>query len=279
MRICFMRWVYSIPLLSVLVLLLSVNPSQLQAREADKRLDVTGTAEFSEAVSNSQVVFVGESHLNRLDHAVQLEVIKHLKEQGKKVAVSVEMFPNGMQYFLDSWNEGKVSEEEFIAAYKTTWRVNYSLYRDIFLYARKKGIPVFGINFDDSHVRYLLKMGLSSVPKATLDLIKFESCDDNPGYKSAMRFYWLSLPHTKGFTRVCNIMRFKEAVMAYNISQVLQKEDYTIVVLLGASHAIKSAVPSMLEKHHDADYAVLVPERLQNLTQYPLNRKEADFMW
>ena len=65
-----MRWVYYIPLLSVLLLLFSVNPSPLQSREADKRLDLAGTAEFSTAVSGSQVVFVGESHLSRLDHAV-----------------------------------------------------------------------------------------------------------------------------------------------------------------------------------------------------------------
>lgn len=274
-----MRKIYYILFLSVLLLLLSVNASHLQAMEADKRLDIAGTEEFQKAVSDSQVVFVGESHLSWLDHAVQLEVIRHLKEQGKKVAVSLEMFPAGMQYFLNSWNEGKVSEDEFIAVYKTTWMVSYSLYRDIFLYARQNGIPLFGINFDDSHVRHLFKMGLSSVPKATLDLIKFESCNDNQGYKSAMRSYWPMLRHTKSFKEICNIMRFKEGVMAYNISQILQKEAYTVVVLLGASHAIKSAVPSMLEKHHDADYAVLVPERLQNLTQYPLNREEADFMW
>lgn len=274
-----MRKIYYILFLSVPVLLLSINASHLQALEADKRLDIAGTEEFQKAVSGSRVIFVGESHLSKLDHAVQLEVIRHLNEKGEKVAVSVEMFPGGMQHFLNSWNEGKVSEEEFIAVYKTTWIVSYSLYRDIFLYARQNSIPLFGINFDKSHVRHLLKMGISSVPKASLDLIKFESCDDNPGYKRAMRSYWPMLNHTKGFTENCNIMRFKEGVMAYNISQILQKEDYTVVVLLGASHAIKSAVPSMLEKHHDADYAVLVPERLKNLTKYPLTHEEADFMW
>jgi len=234
---------------------------------------------FSEAVGKSRVIFVGEIHISMEDHAVQLEVIRHLKEKGRKLALAVEMFPDNFQYLLDDWNQGKTGENEFIDVYKNAWNINYDFYRNIFLYARENKIPLFGINFDSTHISYILNHGVSFIPEKALKLIKFESCSENQDYMNAMKLYWDRLGHKKNFIDHCNVRRFKETVMAYNISQILEKEDYTVVVLIGASHAIKKAVPAMLEKHSNDDYTVLLPGTLSDFIQSPLSSEMADFKW
>ena len=263
---------YYIHLLTLLILSSPVYASDVPLWDVE-------SDEFSEAISKSRVIFVGEIHIRMEDHVVQLEVIRHLKEKGRKLALAVEMFPDNFQYLLDDWNHGKMGENEFINAYNSAWNISYDFYKNIFLYARENNIPLFGINFDSTHVKYILNHGISFIPEKALKLIKFESCSENQDYMNTMRSYWNRLGHKKDFIDHCNVRRFKETVMAYNISRILEREDYTVVVLIGASHAIKKAVPAMLEKHSNDDYTVLLPEILSDFIQSPLSSEVADFKW
>ena len=267
-----MQRTYYIHLLALLILSSPTYASNVPT------LDI-GSGKSSEAIINSRIIFVGEIHISMKDHAVQLEVIRHLKEKGKKLALAVEMFPDSLQYQLDNWNRGQMRESEFINVYNRAWNVSYDFYKNIFLYARENNIPLFGINFDSTHTRYFLNHGISFIPEKALKLIKFESCRENQDYMDSMKSYWGRLGHKKDFLDYCNVRRFKETVMAYNISRILEKEDYTVVVLIGASHAIKNAVPAMLEKHSNGNYTVLLPGKLSDFIQSPLSLEVADFKW
>ncbi len=270
-----MKKIYYIAFLTILIFL---SPAVADHRPEEKTLESAKTLQaglLMETVKDKRVVFVGESHFSRVDHAIQLNLIRHLSTSGKKLAIAIEMAPESMQTVLDRWNWGEMGEAEFAAYFRQGWKVPYTYYRKIFRFARDNAIPLFGVDFDRAHTSHLLANGFSSLPNKLLELIKFESCSNSPDYADDMAQYWEQFGHTRNFTSLCNVQRFREAVMAYNIAQVLKRDDFTVVVLLGASHAVKSAVPAMLERHSDAAYAVLLPEILR----HRVTTAEADLKW
>jgi len=208
------------------------------------------------------VIFIGEAHTSKRDHAVQMEVIRHIKESGRKVAIALEMFPNTLQAALNAWIGGRIDEAEFRDAYYLTWTVPYSQYSKIFRYARENRVPLIGINVDPSYINYIKTQGIERVSKETLRSIKYSSCMEETGYTEEMSSLLGSLSHKQGFMATCDILRFREAFMAYNLSRNIVGNDYTVVVILGAIHALDFAVPEMLGRHSGESYKVVLPEQL-----------------
>lgn len=274
-----MKTLYYMPLLATLVFLPFAVAEHRQEEKGVESAKTLQAAELMETVKDKRVLFVGESHFSRIDHAIQLSLIRHLSTSGKKLAIAIEMAPESMQPVLDRWNRGEMGETEFAVYFSQAWKVPYTYYGAIFRFARDNRIPLLGIDFDRAHTMRLMEKGMGMMPKETLDLIKFESCSDNPKYTNDMAQYWERLGHTRDFKTLCDVRRFREAVMAYNIVQLLERDSYTVIVLLGASHAAKPAVPAMLERHSDAGYTVLLPEILGNLTRHRVTTKEADLKW
>jgi len=241
--------------------------------------DIPRLGNILAGLEGSRVIFVGEAHTNEMDHRIQLEVIRRLKEDGKKVAVALEMFPNTLQPALNAWIKGEINEAAFRNIYYSTWTVPYSHYSRIFGYARENGLPLIGINIDPSYINYLKIHGIEYVPQHTLDSVKYSRCSEETRYTRDLKTFFGSIAHTMGFEAICDTMRLREAFMAYNLSTSLADNDYTIVVLLGAIHALKFAVPEMLEMHSNESYKVLVPERLiKHMGQLSIE-EQADLTW
>ena len=125
-----------------------LTAEQLPARLADVRL-----------------LLVGENHTAKEFHRVQLRVIRALHEAGRPVMIGLEMFPYTEQRSLDQWNEGKMSEEAFVtgARWYEFWGYHWNYYRDIFLYARDKGIPMHAVNTPRDVVNAVRRKGLSNL--------------------------------------------------------------------------------------------------------------------
>ena len=223
---------------------------------------------------------MGEGHTNANDHSVQMSVIKYLREKGKEVVVAMEMFPVKKQPVLDKWIKGDLEEQLFEIAYYSSWTVDYRYYRDIFRYAADNNIRIVAINTDSSYIDFVSNHGIEMLNKKTRDLLKLGGCEDAQAYRKSMELIWNSMNHSGDFSRICDVRRFREAVMAYNISTLLKGGDYTLVVMVGAIHAIKIAVPSMLERHDEkVKCAIMLPSRLNRLTGMISGLEEADYTW
>ena len=122
-------------------------------------------AELASRLANARLVLVGEEHTNMDTHRVELAVIEVLQKSGRNVTIALEMFPYTEQKLLDDWVAGRLSEEEMLAAgrwYKS-WGYNWLYYRDIFVFARDRKIPMLAVNAPRDVVSAVRKKGFQGL--------------------------------------------------------------------------------------------------------------------
>ena len=230
-------------------------------------------------IDSERLLFVGEAHTNVKDHLVQLEVIKHLHDGGKKVAIALEVFPSEKQVVLDRWVGGSLNEHDFMEECFRIWDELYRYYGPIFLYAKKNGIPLLGVNTGGSLVNYVAKKGILVIPEDQVRRLKFSSCAEEPAYVMIMGFKREMFTHEMNFAHICDAQRLNDAIIALKIAEYLKKSDRFVVVLLGAAHASKISVPSVVAKHLDISYKVLLPATFRKFIGHDVDFGLADYVW
>jgi uncharacterized iron-regulated protein len=230
-------------------------------------------------VEEERAIFVGEIHNTASSHRVQFEIIRHLHERGQNIVVALEMFPWNRQDVLNSWVDGSLQPSDFQRAYKDVWNIPFRHYRRIFEYARKEQIPLIGINAERSAILSVSKKGAHIISQDSLIKLKYTDCTSDPEYSALMGFSGERNYHTTGLPFLCDGQRLRDAVMAYNVAAILENHDHTVVVLMGAAHALKVAVPRMLRNHMDVHYKVLMPEEFLSLLKNTPDQSMADYIW
>lgn len=112
------------------------------------------------------LVLVGEEHDSIEAHRVQLGVIAALYGRGRSVAIGLEMLPITVQPALDRWSAGELSEDELLAAvdWYEHWGLPWGYYRDVFVFAREHGLPVFALNVPRAVVRAVGRGAAEELP-------------------------------------------------------------------------------------------------------------------
>jgi uncharacterized iron-regulated protein len=237
-------------------------------------------AELLSRVEDRKVVFVGERHTSSSDHLVELEVVRHLHEKGKKVALALEMFPARMQSVLDGWNEGFLGEAGFRTAYAMVWNEPFSYYEDIFEYARKEKIPLIGINGVARQIEQIAMVGLQAAPADTLRKIAYSPCAEQPEYRRMVAlFLKYGTPHAVDLPFFCDGQRFRDTVMAYSVAAALKKNVDVVVVLAGSAHLLKAAVPDIFRRYTDAPFVVLISAAFGPFIRTMPVNETADYLW
>lgn len=128
--------------------------------------DAIDPATLARRLAHNRVVLVGEEHTSLEAHRVELQVIRALYGAGRHVTIGLEMFPYTEQASLDAWNEGRVTESEFVrtSRWYDVWGYHWGYYRDIFLFARGAHIPLVAVNAPREIVTAVRKNGLGSLP-------------------------------------------------------------------------------------------------------------------
>ena len=116
-----------------------------------------------EDLKEVRLVFVGELHDDPQHHQAQLAVIKALHEARLALAVGLEMFQKQSQEILDQWVAGNLAEKAFQKAYYSNWGLPWPLYSDIFWYARRKKIPLIGLNISPDITKQVARKGFASL--------------------------------------------------------------------------------------------------------------------
>jgi len=234
--------------------------------------------ELLQEVQQARVVFVGEAHTSRQDHLVQLRVLRHLRQQGRAVALAVEMFPPEAQEVLDEWLAGRVSDKAFRKLFRQYWEMPFSYYRGLFRYAKAEGIPVFGINALRQDIQRVARQGLAAVPPELLQLLRFRPCAQEPSYVQALGFN--RLRHRGSLGHLCDAQRLRDTIMAYHMARILESTPYTLVAIMGAGHASRPAVPRLLlERMPGLQIKVLLPRNMQHMVGRDLDVSMGDYIW
>lgn len=127
--------------------------------------EVLTPADLAARLAGVRLLFVGESHTNMDFHQVQLRVIEELVRAGRKVRIGLEMYPYPQQVYLDQWTAGQLTEPGFLelSRWYDSWGYHWSYYRDIFLLARDRGLPMVALNAPRDVVSAVRKKGFKDL--------------------------------------------------------------------------------------------------------------------
>ncbi|MBK5274888.1 MAG: ChaN family lipoprotein [Desulfuromonadales bacterium] len=230
-------------------------------------------------VSTVPVVFVGELHDSDLHHKLQLEVLKGLKAKGKTLAIGMEMFEGSSQKALDAWIAGKAPTDAFVKVYQWNWRnVPFSLYEDIFDFARDNQIPIVALNAPREIVVKVSRQGLSSLSDDERRLLPpGADADVSDSYLDFIRSsYGTHSGNGDHFRYICEAQMLRNRVMASRIRDYHhQHPESVMVVIAGGGHArAKGGIPEELGR---LAFKVILPP-VPGLTAKSIRYEDTDFL-
>lgn len=232
-------------------------------------------------LKTKRVVLVGEQHDAASHHRAQLEIIRLLHESGTPVAVGLEMFRRNSQEALDRWIAGKLPEPAFRERFRENWGHVWALYREIFLYAREKAIPMVGLNVPRDITRQVARQGYRSLSPTRKAELGDVTCSVDASYMAFIREAYGGHGHgnRQGFLFFCEAQMVWDSAMAVRAVDYLRRNpERTLVMLLGTAHARKQAVPEQIRARSDLAAAVLLPEVPGRIDAGTMGTEDADYL-
>ena len=231
-------------------------------------------------LKKNRVILVGEHHTNIDHHFGQLNVIQSLKEAGVQVAIGLEMFRSESQQALDQWVAGEISEKQFEAIYYDNWNYPWPVYRMIFEYARQAKIPMIGLNVPRDITRQVSQGGFNSLTEEQRGKLKDVSCRVDKEYMDYIKKAFGGHGHGNiNFTYFCEAQMVWDTAMAVNTLEYLKREPDSVVVLLaGAGHVRKGAVPRQIRDRSDVPHAVILPKIDGIVDKETISIQDADYI-
>ncbi len=241
--------------------------------------------EIIDEISNKRVIFVGEAHTTYVHHINQLEVIKALHKQGKKVAIGMEMFQRKFQSVLDDYIAGKIDEKTFLkdSEYFTRWKFNYNLYKPIIDFAKENAIPIVALNLEKEIIKKVTKHGFYALSAQEKKLLPKNLDFSNEAYKNYLHAFFNSNNHAKAIHDKNVTLPNKEFLyqsqilweetMAETASNYIQNHDNDVfVVLSGIGHIVNfHGIPDRVHRRVNLPYSVITQDM-------PAVENSADFV-
>ncbi|MCI5140323.1 MAG: PDZ domain-containing protein, partial [Candidatus Electrothrix sp. ATG1] len=223
-------------------------------------------------ISQSRIIYVGETHTDYGAHLLQLQVLQALWERleqegkGDGLVIGMEMFPRTSQHALDGYINGTIpAEQDFLrlADYYGVWGYDYRMYRDIINYAKARRIPILALNLNKDIVSTVYKTG--STDELTPEQLT-EVAPDRvlglTGYRK--RLEQVHAQHKdkdeKRFAGFFQAQAMWDETMAASITAYLQAHpEKKMLVLAGTGHVYKdSAVPPRVARRMQGRQSVLI---------------------
>ncbi len=250
--------------------------------------------ELATRLDGVKLLFVGESHTDIEFHRVQLRILEELRRAGRKVLIGLEMYPYTQQEVLDGWVAGHYTEDGFIevSEWYDSWSYHWDYYRDIFLFARDRGVPMYAVNTPREVIRAVREKGFENLTEeeeahvppevdVTSDehrqLFRSYFDDDDPLHSHMTDEQW------EGMIRA---QATWDATMGYNSVKALEKHDdpgTILVVLIGSGHvAYGLGIERQAERWLDGGMASVIPVSVrdgdgEDVTS--VRASYADFIW
>ena len=231
-------------------------------------------------LSAAQVVFVGELHDHAGHHRMQYEIIHSLEQRQQHLAIGLEMIQIDDQPTLDAWVAGNLEEPELVAMFNRNWSM-WPLYRDIFVLARERRIPLLALNISRDIIRQVARNGFDSLPSTKLEGLEGVTCTVDPAYEQFIRRALGEHGHNPtSFRYFCEAQLLWDTAMAKHLNDFLTRQpDYQVVVLAGSGHSWKYGIPHQLTKLAPRPFRVLLPEVPGRIDRTRASVADTDFLW
>ena len=225
--------------------------------------DETAFPGLVEQLSDSRVIYIGETH-DRYDHHLnQLAVIRGLHDKGVDFAIGLEFFQRPSQQYLDRYIAGEISEKILLkrTGYYENWGYDFRLYRPILEYARDQRIELVALNAPTELVSQVSKNGFEGVSKAWRSQLPEIRIPPDASYKRRLQRVFAMHPHAeKQFDNFIQVQLLWDEYMADSVVSHLQEHPgRQLVVLAGSGHvAADSGIPQRAQHRIPHEYSVLI---------------------
>ena len=217
------------------------RPSELDLQPSDHLQALT------RLLTQSQVIYLGETHDSEQDHQIQLEILQALQVRNPKLILAMEMFQRPYQSVLDRYLKRELSESELIdrTEYLTRWGFPWTLYENILRFSQLKNIPVVALNTPTEVTRKVGRKGLESLTLADRRFIPpLSEIQIGPvWYRDRIQQIYTEMHQGKGnsdgLTRFFQAQVLWDETMADRIAWAVREyPDHQIVVLVGQGHLL-----------------------------------------
>lgn len=208
-------------------------------------MSVISTETMIERFSDRDVVFFGERHDDSFSHGMELEIFKRMHKKYKNVLLGMEMFEKDVQAVLDSFMSGKIDDSVFMERARA-WNNYRTDYAPLVIYAKEKGIKVFGANIPRSLASIIAKSGEDSLLSMESAKGLFSKPDLNTDDYKKLFFDFMksAMPDGSAMSHMTNLedlflsQLYKDATMANSINNALkQNSGAKVFFLCGEFHS------------------------------------------
>jgi len=256
-------------------------------------------AQVAARLDGTHLVFFGELHTSMDVHRSQLRLLQELEKTGRPLLIGLEMFPYTAQEGLDRWVDGLLTEEGFleIGGWYEHWGLHWGYYRDIFLFARDHGVPMFGVNTPREVVSAVRMKGLDALSEEERSQMPPSMEIESEDHRTLFRAFMTGdeddeTIHSSMSDEQLEAMRSAQvtwdASMAYNAVRALERLDETerdpiMVVLIGSGHvAYGLGAERQARQWFDGKIASVIPVPAEDNDGEPVKSVQAsyaDFVW
>jgi uncharacterized iron-regulated protein len=216
----------------------SFNPGDIIESHTGQVIDFeTLMAELSQ----TQVVYVGERHPDKIHHEIQLKILTSLVNSYGPVDVGMEMFDHSYQAVLNRWSKGQLDQNKFIELthWYANWRYDFEFYQPILSYIKTHQLSLIGLNLPFHIPPKISTGGLDSLSLEDRKHLPDKIDTTNSDHKQYIKNIFLhhQIPGRNNFSYFYETQCAWEDGMAETLSKNLGKRK--IVVLAGNGHIIK----------------------------------------
>jgi uncharacterized iron-regulated protein len=273
--------VFRLAILSLLLLLFPAtvgfaHPHILRATDRSE----LSPADLLKDLAAVQVVFVGELHDQTGHHQAQLSIIRSLQTDSRPLAIGLEMFRKDSQSALDRWVGGNYPINSFLKDYNDNWSM-WGKYWEIFDFARRRKVPLVGVNIPREISTSVARNGFSALPEQERQALGNVQCAVNPEYGDFIRQAMGGHGgHGQQYHFFCEAQMLWDSMMARHLVDFLKTNPkYRVVVLAGSGHAWKFGIPRQMLELSEISYRVVLPEVHGRMVRTQVEPAFTDYLW
>lgn len=234
-----------------------------------------------DAADRAEVVFLGESHNDRIGHGLQLELFRRIADRSwpgladatasapstPGAVLSLEMFERDIQYVLDEYLADIITEDQF---HRNTrpWAWYDEDYRGVVEEARARGLPVIAANAPRRYVNLVSREGPDALLRLSDQALGYlpplPYAGPSPAYRAELEAIFSGHGGAGGDPGASENGFFSQslwdATMAYSVVEaLLQWPDARVVHLVGSFHVRNgTGIPEQLERYRPGTRRLIV---------------------
>jgi len=188
------------------------------------------------------------------------------------------MFEASYQSVLDQWSAGLLDETSFLKAvdWEKTWKFDFSLYRPILEFIRKRSLKLVGLNVPASIVEKVAREGLDSLSKEERSKVARKIFLSNERHRAYVKEAFKN--HRSGDIKNFDFFYQAQCVWDESMAEAIAHaiDNNQMVVLAGNGHiAYRFGIPDRVLRRTNTSFRTIMPVPVGTEVKPDI----ADYVW